>query len=384
MNNRRKICVLHITPDEKFFDNVFAAWEKKDIFENKAVCIKKKSERKEYKYIKNVEQVKLLTGKNTIRKYLCTEIYDVVYFHSLPLSLYQFLKYIPKDRIVIWWGWGYDLYSEMRKGPCVISPLLKLDLFKRETKYFFLNDLFGFRVLLKTILRLCIPPVLMVQRKKVLHRIDYFQPVVKLEYSMMCQNSDFKAEEFYCESISDEFEIEKCLDMSGDILLGNSATPTNNHLDILNVVKKYSQDNQHIILPLSYGDQRYKKWLSRRIKEANVIKLENYLPEREYLNILDKCSYAVFGTIRQQALGNINYALSKGIKVFLYKDSVVYKNYKDLGFAIYSIEEIDTFSFKTPLTKEELVQNAIAIKKEKERRDRIYDSCVKKIIKRFL
>ena len=132
-------------------------------------------------------------------------------------------------------------------------------------------------------------------------------------------------------------------------------------------------------MPLSYGNDEYKKWLLDNIDESDTIPILDFMPSEDYYKILDSCSYAVFGTIRQQALGNINYAISKGIKVFLYKDSVVYKNNIELGFVVYAIEDMDKASLSTPLSLEEIEQNIKALERERNRRMRIYQSCVKEI-----
>ena len=72
----------------------------------------------------------------------------------------------------------------------------------------------------------------------------------------------------------------------------------------------------------------------------------------------------MIGTIRQQAMGNIQYALSKGVKVFLYKDSIAYINYKKLGYVVFAIEEMTLESLSTPLSKKEIEQNIQASQKE--------------------
>ena len=51
------------------------------------------------------------------------------------------------------------------------------------------------------------------------------------------------------------------------------------------------------------------------------------------------CTHAIFGMIRQSGLGNIYLCFRKGIKVFLFKDSILYKQFKTDGYHVFSIED---------------------------------------------
>lgn len=369
MENRGKIIVLHITPDNKFFDSVYSLWEKKESYENKAIYIGDINH--QFKYIKKTDKVKVLCDRKKIIDYLRTEIYDIVFFHSLPIRLYQYVLKIPRNKVIIWWGWGYDLYSAP-SGLC-IEPMIRLNLFKPETKRYMDTRPCDMSELKRRLFRFCITPIIKYLRQRVLQRIDYFQPVLKTEYDKLLENKYFKAKEFYY-GIGWAYDLEPCKNSKGNILLGNSASPTNNHLDILPIVHAHKQKEQKIIMPLSYGDEKYRDWLSVQINDNDVIQVLDFMPKDEYFKYLDNCSYAVFGTIRQMAMGNINYAIRKGIKVFLYKDSLVYKNHKELGFVVYTIEDINDTSFMTPLTQEEIAQNVLAAQKERDRKKKVYDS----------
>ena len=78
---------------------------------------------------------------------------------------------------------------------------------------------------------------------------------------------------------------------------------------------------------------------------------------------------------------NISYALSRGIKVFLYKDSLVYQQLKKRGFVVYDIESIDADSFIRPLSEEEIVANANAIENEKKYRRTVFESVLKDLMR---
>lgn len=363
------ITVLHISRDEKFFNSIFNAWRNNTSYSNKALVI---TGREDYvlKHVIEKEGVELAWNRELIKECFQTGNYDIVYFHSLPFSLYDEIKYIPKNKILIWWGWGYDLYIDEGGLP----PLIKKKLIKPLTWNYLLSSRLNVRFLMRYFVWLLKRPISIKKRNEVLKRIDYFQPTVKIEYELMKKNRFFRAKEFYFQTFI--FKPTDPKDKNGNILLGNSATSWNNHLDVLKVVLAAKQKGQKIIIPLSYGNMKYKKWLLPKIKSSDVVVLNDFMSPKEYYEIVNSCSYAVFGTIRQQAMGNINYALSKGIKVFLYENSVVYQNQKELGYVVYAIDEINKDSFSSSLTPQEIEQNIIASKREYERRIDIYNKCI--------
>ena len=104
------------------------------------------------------------------------------------------------------------------------------------------------------------------------------------------------------------------------------------------------------------------------------------MPRDEYFKLIDNCSYAVFGVMRQQAMGNIYHCLCQGVKVFLYRDSLVYRFLKEWGYVVFAIEDIDEYSFSTPLNLKELEMNAKAFENQRDyvgqARSRAFDEII--------
>lgn len=359
-----KIKILHITGDDKFFDVVFAAFESDNRFENKAVM--KVVNKNDYRFrrIKNISLVKLV-DKKEIRHILQTEIYDVLFFHSIHQEYYRYFHWIPKDKIVIWWCWGFELYQPIYGLP----PLIKLPLYKPLTDKLLWRIHGGYVSMLKSILKTCfVAPWHMVSQKRVLKRVDYFQPVIPIEYQLMCEKQELRAREFYYPQCDSLFQINDGLIKidDGDILFGNSQSPTNNHLDVWESIKPYLPEKRKVFIPINYlGNQKYAGEISKRINSDKHVLcfLKEFLPRDDYFRMIDRCSYAVFGVIRQQAMGNIFNCISSGMKVFLYCDSLIYRYLKKAGFVVFAIEEIDSCSFNRALTKPEIEQNADAFRK---------------------
>ena len=62
--------------------------------------------------------------------------------------------------------------------------------------------------------------------------------------------------------------------------------------------------------------------------------------------------------MRQQAMGNIFLCLLCGIKVFLFKESIVYKQLIESGYFVFSIEDdLNDLSLQTLLSKEQAYNN---------------------------
>ena len=82
----------------------------------------------------------------------------------------------------------------------------------------------------------------------------------------------------------------------------------------------------------------------------------------EYDEILNTCSYALFGHLRQQAIGNIITCIQKGIKIFLSEKGVMYSYFKEMGCSVYSLEsDLSIENLTTPLDLYQVQQNKMII-----------------------
>ena len=377
----RKIRVLHITRDDKFFDRVFVQFESDQRLDNKAVLEVKDKSHYNYRRIKNTEKVNLLTKQE-----MCITLrngeYDVLFFYSMPRRYYDYFKWIPDDKIVIWWGWGVELYKPI----CRLRPLIPVSLYKPLTKRV-LKEVAGnsFSALKAMIGYTLLKPWNGRLQKKVLKRVDYFQPVLSQEIELMRKLKDFHAKEFYYPN-SFPFVVSESLvpkSESGNILVGNSQAPTNNHLDVWRDIQTFLPENRKVIFLINYlGDKKYAKLISEQIKsdKNELLFQKDFMALNDYYALMDTCSYAVYGVIRQQAMGNIFGCLAKGIKVFLYRDSLVYKFLKEDGFVVFAIEDMDGSSFMKPLALTEIEQNREALLKKRQYVNTIYEKAIEEII----
>lgn len=373
------IRILHITQDDKFFDVVFSSFESDERLQNVAILSVKKVDNYKFRYIKRKDKIVLL-DKIGIKNYLRGGQYDVVFFHSMPPNNYRYFKYIPKDKKIIWWCWGYELYG----GYMGMPPLIPI-----KKNYLSLTEKLGpefphtLKEYLKSIQYAFNKGRIIRRLKKIIPRIDYFQPVLPIEIKLMNQIQGFKAKEFYYPGFFSMWKLDSTIiNPNGSILFGNSATYTNNHIDVWERIRPYIPHGRTVILPISYGNKRYSQQLQKRITSTDhVIRfLIDMMPLADYFNLVNECSYAVYGVLRQQAMGNIYQSLQKGAKVFLFRDSLVYKDLVESGFVVYAIDDINERSFITPLSKEELEQQAVAFNKRREHVVKTRNNAINEII----
>ncbi len=128
-----------------------------------------------------------------------------------------------------------------------------------------------------------------------------------------------------------------------NVLVGNSADPSNHHFDVLDRLAAMDYRELNVIAPLSYGDREYAKKVIARGKELFGNKfsaLEDFMSQEEYKEFLEKIDIAIFNHDRQQALGNIINLLGMGKKVYI-RDTVTHWDFfVGIGVAINNVSDI--------------------------------------------
>lgn len=138
------------------------------------------------------------------------------------------------------------------------------------------------------------------------------------------------------------------------IQIGNSADPTNHHLEILKSLEKFVDKDIKIIAPLSYGNQEYAKNIISKGKKIFGDKFEaitTFVSAIEYANFQDTIDIAIFNHRRQQALGNIVTLLGLGKKVYVRKDSTLNVVFKEYGLTVYNTEYLNLELLKDEIAK---------------------------------
>lgn len=292
-----------------------------------------KSEESLFQY-QNV--IKLNKGKNIIEKtknlYNDFSKYDVLIWHGLVVSpkiaLFLFInrKFLKKS---VWVMWGIDLYLLKRAAKGLKDNLIN-----------YLN---------KNI------------RKNIMHVVAIFPTDIQ-NYKKIIKNNSSKI--YYAPyPISQKgfFELEnkneKADRTNGEIWIqiGNNANSFNNHLEILEELRRYKDEKIKIFIPMSYGNDwhnkvpNYKEIVKSKAIEyfgkEKVVVLRNLMNNDEYNEFLSQMDIIIIATDRQNALGNILKVMYSGGKVYLSEKNSLYKFFNEKDIFVEKFENIKNMTF---------------------------------------
>lgn len=209
------------------------------------------------------------------------------------------------------------------------------------------------------------------RKKKILiPRVKHFMTFACADYDEMERRYGANGKQYDClypSSIDIEYlnSISKKIPEDKKIIqVGNSATFTNQHKQILDKLVKYKECNIEIMCPLSYGPIAYRDSIIEYGKELFGDKfrpITEYMSPREYVDLLNSVDIAMFNNNRQQATANIEILSYLGKKLFLRNDTTMWKHYveRDKRY-FYDIDSIDDLSFEElcEYPKENALDNA--------------------------
>lgn len=347
------IKIAHLIKDDKFFESSANFYDKIEGVDNRYYLFSRRKN-KEFKYIKSSEKITVFTNYLTYIKAIrkC----NLVRFDSFLSLDYFTLLFTSSHQTVLWKGWGYDIYDKLNGMP----PLVRLDLYRPLTNnYIKKNKKVSYLSRFKNIL---LGTVLSIIRRIGMSKIDYMVPCIPMDYELVKEQCPFfHAKQFPVgqNPIDAQFNYKE---KRGNVLVGNSLTYTNNHLDVFERLYDIRlSDDIKFIVPINYGSA-YNKGEDliklSRFKEGQVIWLRSFMDRTSYFSLINSVTHAIFGVIRQQALGNIYYCLRTGVKVYLYDDSIVAKQLKRDGYIIFNIDtDLTERSLLEPLSEEQAFHN---------------------------
>lgn len=352
--------ILHIVPDEKFIDMAYNMFEKARPNNNEFMVV---GNRSSFKHIKTTPITRISRLRFLFKSFANSFAkYEFVVIHSL--GNYSKIMILNADKKIkfLWLGWGFDYYCYLdqklffEKTLCLKEKLLKikhkkvLQRIKSFLKY--INFLKGIHL-----------------SSKAFQRINFFAPVLFEDYLLLKQQYvDFQP--IYLDwnygTLEDDF-IKTNLNISGkNILLGNSSTYENNHIEAIDLISQLNLSDRKVICPLSYGSEEYAKEIINYAEKKLGDKFEpliNFMKIEEYNQTISTCSIVVMNHLRQQAVGNIVIMMFFGAKVFLDNKNPVYKFFKNNGAIIFGMDELTDENINVELTKDEQHTNKKILKK---------------------
>lgn len=367
-SNNKKL-IVHIATDEKFINSAYDIYEKAFPSQNKFLIlvadesqqIKYLSKEKKYQFIYYSEVKEWI--KNALNYIECAEY---IIFHGMSLKQAEVALSVKTKAKLVWVVFGAEVYQN--------SLFFGKDIYGELTFKKYLGRSF----LIKRKLR----PLYhnLVKRRffsdsivaKALNKMDFCSVLYKEEFDLFKSKNVIRSDAnwlmftYYPLDIVINNEAEFI--NNNNILLGNSASHTNNHLEAFDMLKQIDLKEQKVICPLSYGNMNYSaeiKQLGESLFKDNFIGLTEFMPLKEYQKITQSCGIVIMNHYRQQAVGNVLDMMYRGAKVFLTQKNTLYHYLKRIGCSVFNTESdlIDGSSLLL-LSKEEMIKNRELLLKE--------------------
>lgn len=333
-----------------------------------------------YKLHQEDNNVFLVRGNRGDTNLLNTER-PIKYIGSNRESIIDRLRYIkPQDRLIVSW---YDIFI----GECILESKITCSVYVYLMGGDFYNDPSGYHnwwlydsCTKRIVNKLYSPAVNFKRRPHNWHKIvdevkskisyrrnlvdDYNRKqktVARIDYIITSAYNDYEINmvrhlyptfraKYMHGSFDQNFDLVKDIPFvktySGHqplrVLLGNSADPSNNHIDACEFLLKVLPKDAIFNCPLSYGDTTYsvsfQQWAKNHL-QSKFHPILDFMDREEYIKFLNSMDIVVMYHNRQQAFGNIITSLCLGKPVFIKKKSPVYPMLKSLGIpSIYSTD----------------------------------------------
>lgn len=348
--------IVHIATDEKFINSAILQFEKASPFPNVFYIRIKTTDAYKPLHVQTKKNVHFRT-KNELLDLAKTLIpSDLVIFHSLPSVFFDIVLALPKNTKIIWMCFGFEIYND----PLYFST--KKLLGSKTKKYYQRNK----QTIAERLLENYRISFRKTKKQEAIERIDFIGTAFKEEFEALQKYTKTKKRLFHFWYYPLELIInteEPIKAARPNVLIGNSASITNNHLEAFTALKNCKRPpNLKIIVPFSYSEDYHSslvKITGERYFGNTILFLEDFMDLRAYNQLLKSCGFAIFYNKRQQAIGNTIALLWYGAKVFLSVDNPFYHFLKRKGVIVFNHSEIDTESL---LGKEEILNNRKILK----------------------
>lgn len=248
--------------------------------------------------------------------------YDFFVVHYLIPEWAELIPEIPTHVRVVWSGFGGDYYgSDASPDDGIMAPLTaelveswapKLRITGRVA-----HALAAYRR--------------GAPKRRAVRRVDAFSAPVPTDLAVMqARYRGFRGKYVQLAYATVDESAAGTLAPTGEnILVGNSAGPSNNHLDVFEKLARAKDPGSKVFVPLSYGEpQVYRDAViadGRRRFGEDFEPILDFMPLDDYNSLISSCSYVIMGHRRQQGLGNIISALLGGCTVILDDSNPVFE-----------------------------------------------------------
>lgn len=349
--------ILHLITDHQVTERRLSEFEKLFPGCNDVLVF---GEDSSYKHLTIHSTSTLVSRKNikTIRKSFNFIKYNYIVIHYLTLEMIDFVEDAPKSIHISWEIYGYDLYNQF------LAPMGYKVQQEDASKYLPVHarlmkllGFYGFYIYLKTGDRTHIPTLCKYYFRRITSRLNSVIVGCQADARLLEMYSGRKIETYrvFFYSLKDVLGVlydSPFYDNNG-IMIGNSASYSNNHLYVLDIIKEFNICDTTVIMPLSYGGAlRYRKKVKEAYEKVFPNKMRfilNYLPLHEYNKVFLDISILVLASWRQESIGTIIMGLYLGIKIYLSNKSPLLDSLRKVGFIVFDIEGTTSDNFVKPL-----------------------------------
>lgn len=360
--------IIHLTTDEKFIDGAMFLFNKAFPNQNELLVLKPPAN-PAIRYIKqsriDFEIVKNKSTLETIKKY--TSNADWVVIHGLNEVWADYIIENTSKKIlyVVWGAEVYGnplLYNQPLLGDYTTQLAKKIERKPLIQKIKDVINSFRYR-LPKTNQN-----EQWLKNKKALNKVENISVIYKEEIEFYKENKIIREDtsfikfgyypiEYFTANIDENAEL------GNDIMIGNSSSLTNNHLEVFEKLKTLEVE-KNIVVPLSYGDKKLAKILideGKKMFGKQFKPITDFMPLDDYTRLIQSCGIVIMNQYRQQAVGNIITAVYLGVKVFLDKRNTIYQYLKSNGCHIYSLDDLKSINDLCVLSYSERQNNKLML-----------------------
>jgi hypothetical protein len=341
---------LHIVPDNSFSNKFCENLLELGLTSNNKIVVRSNEDK--LKSIKYDLPFAPLYSKRFASLVGDTLNYKKVFVHYFTPLLYRWVA-THNFRELNWMIWGGDLYNLSFLDKQCYEPLTFQNYIKKDwsakTKLYDLK-------------------VLITQRpfqKAAYAKVKTILTWMKQEYQFALAHLPIRADHqfFFYENQMPYEKLDTLVIPSKNstrlsLIVGNSGSPNNNHLDAVQFLNDHKVEAD-LFLPVSYGDPRYISFLKNNLKFSygKMEFVDRYMPFDEYLSFLASTDGLIMNTIRPQGYGNILMMMYIDKPVFFNSRNISLPDLDDAGLkwmpmdALKSWESLKNYTFNKTAVK---------------------------------
>lgn len=209
-------------------------------------------------------------------------------------------------------------------------------------------------------------------KRKLIRKLRHFVSLVEGDYLLVKQwygaKGVFHRSVLYSYLEEDEFGQPGIRDSLQPIkiLVGNSADPSNQHLEILEQLSAFKEQNIEVFVPLSYGNEGYAKEIIHKgtaLLGDRFKPLTDFISIQQYRSLLGDIDIAIFNHQRQQGLGNIIALLAKGKTVYLRPEVTTWNCFAQMGITLMdaSLIRLQTLPTSTAVSNTRIMRDHFSV-----------------------